>query len=273
MKQIMNGGGGGGGLRIPTAAEAQVAEILINMRELIKRRSFTWGMKKKRSVLVSKSESETRRRVGGGSPEKVAAAVVAAEADKSPTTPLCFLPPVKKNVKRKAADDLVESYNRMQQEKEILLRETKAMRTLHQGLTFKNMELKAIIQKVKFTRNIEDFHQWNNSRKIIDQQSYYPQISMFAPPTQQRQQHCQQLMVDPSNWCSVNSHSGGRFGLFNQVDPRVKIHDFMGCFQPLDQSKYMMVDNHLTVRSAAAAARQRRILRMKENKRVSRGCR
>ncbi|MFS7931504.1 hypothetical protein Hanom_Chr04g00356751 [Helianthus anomalus] len=58
--------------------------------------------------------------------------------------------------------------------------------------------------------------------------------------------------------------------MINQMDPCVKMqgeaYDFMGCSQPLDQSKYLMMDNDLRMRTAAAAARKRRILRMKENK-------
>ncbi|MFS8000884.1 hypothetical protein Hanom_Chr13g01183811 [Helianthus anomalus] len=287
MKQVIDGGGGGGGFILPTDEEVEVAEALLMIpklsakRELINRFSFTWGVKKKRSVLVSKSES---------SPSPLPEKVTAEEADKSPSTPLNFLPSGsdgvdkrktssssgKRSLKRKATDDLVESYNRMQQEREILLKETKAMKILHQELSSKNLELKAIIQKVNYSRNIKDFHVWNKSMKIYDQQSY-PQITMFAPPTQQQQQQrCQQLVVDPNNGklmavsCSGNSHGGGRFGMINQMDPRVKMqgeaYDFMGCSQPLDQSKYLMMDNDLRMRTAAAAARKRRILRMKENK-------
>ncbi|KAJ0669697.1 hypothetical protein HanOQP8_Chr13g0465601 [Helianthus annuus] len=281
MKQIIDGGGGD--FILPTDEEVEVAEALLMIQklsakeELINRFSFTWGLKKKRSVLVSKSES---------SPSPLPEKVTAEEADKSPSTPLNFLPSGsdgvdkrktsssgKRSLKRKATDDLVESYNRMQQEREILLKETKAMKILHQELSSKNLELKAIIQQVNYSRNIKDFHVWNKSMKIYDQQSY-PQITMFAPPTQQ--QRCQQLVVDPNNGkllavsCSGNSHGGGRFGMINQMDPRVKMqgeaYDFMGCSQPLDQSKYLMMDNDLRMRTAAAAARKRRILRMKENK-------
>ncbi|KAL8218439.1 hypothetical protein R6Q57_021812 [Mikania cordata] len=284
MKQIV--AGGGGRLRSPTEEEAEVAEILLTLTkiieksELLRRRRLTWGTKKKRSALVSKEESSP-------SPEKV----TAVEAGESPSTPLCFLPSgsgsdgsdkrkppssVKKNFKRKATDDLMENYCKMQQEKEILLNETKAMKTLHQELTSANLELKAIIQKVNYSRN------------IIDHQSYHPQNAMFVPATPQHQ-HCQQLMVDPNNGklvavsSSGNSHSGGNFGLFNQIDPRVKIHgetfDFLASSQPLDQSKYCVMDNDPRVRTAAAA-RKMRMLRMKENKKdllalklSSRGCR
>ncbi|KAI3816994.1 hypothetical protein L1987_10780 [Smallanthus sonchifolius] len=306
MKQIVNGGGRGR-LRLPTEEEVEVVEILLSLpaifakSELINRRGLTWGGKKKRSELGLKSESSpsTLRQVGVSTPEKL----TAGEADKSPSTPLCFLPsgsgsdgsgnrnppsPVKKSSKRKAADDLVESYNRMQQEQENLLRERKAMKTLHQELASKNLELKAILQKVNYSRNIEDFHQWNNSIKIIDQKSYHPQITMFAPPTpQQQHQHCQQLVVDPNNGKLVavsysgKSHGGDRFGLFNQVDQRVKIHGEaydVASSQPLDQSQYLVMDSDVRVRNSAAA-RRRRILRMKANKnaslaiKLSRGCR
>ncbi|KAD2804566.1 hypothetical protein E3N88_37943 [Mikania micrantha] len=271
MKQIV--AGGGGRLRSPTEEEAEVAEILltlpkiIEISEFLRRRRLTWGSTKKRSVLDSKEESSP-------SPEKV----TAVEAGESPSTPLCFLPSgsgsdgsdkrkppssVKKNFKRKATDDLMENYCKMQQEKEILLKETKAMKTLHQELTSANLELKAIIQKVNYSRN------------IIDHQSYHQQNAIFVPPTPQR---CQQLMVSSSG----NSHSGGNFGLFNQIDPRVKIHgetfDFLASSQPLDQSKYCVMDNDPRVRTAAAA-RKMRMLRMKENKKAllalklsSRGC-
>ncbi|KAI7726432.1 hypothetical protein M8C21_026186 [Ambrosia artemisiifolia] len=282
-----------GSEQLPTEDEVKVANILLTFpkiilkSELINRYSFTWGVKKKRSVLNSSVSPSplplTERRVG----EDVTEKVTAADADKSPSTPLSFLPSgsgsdcvdkrksktSSSGKKRKATNDLVESYNRMHQEREILLKETKAMKTLHQELSSTNRELKAIIQKVNYTRNIEDFHKWSKSMKIFDQQSY-PQITMFAPPTtqqQQLQQRCQHFVAVS---CSGNSHSGGGFGMFNQVDPRVKIingeaYDFMGCSQPLDQSKYLMMDNDLRMRTAAAAARQRRIMRRKENKNAS----
>ncbi|KAI3696068.1 hypothetical protein L1987_79077 [Smallanthus sonchifolius] len=237
-----------GRLRIPTEEEVEVVEILLSLpklfakSELIGRYSFTWGRKKKRSVLDSKSES---------SPSP------------SPPTPLCFLPgggnrkppsSVRKSLKRKATDDLMELYNGLQQEREILMEKVKAIKTLHQELASENLELKARGQKISYSRNIQDFHIWNSPMKLIDQQRCHQQITMFATATPQ------QFMVDPNN-------GGRRFGLFNQIDPRVKIHgetyDFMVCSQPLDQSKYLVMDNDLRVR-AAAAARKRRILRMKD---------
>ncbi|KAI3730357.1 hypothetical protein L1987_61527 [Smallanthus sonchifolius] len=308
MKQIVNGGGGGRGrLRLPTEEEVEVVEILLSLpeliakSELINRQGFTWGGKKKRSELGLKSESSpaTIRQVSESTPEKL----TAGGADKSPSTPLCFLPsgsgsdgsgngkppsPVKKSFKRKVTDDLVESYNRMLQEQENLMRERKAMKTLHQELASANLELKAMLQKVSYSRNIEDIHQWNNSIKTIDQKSYHPQITMFAPPTpQQHHQHCQQLVVDPNNGklvavsSSGNSHGGGRFGLFNQVDPRVKINGEaydVASSQPLDQSQYSVMDSDVRARNAAAA-RKNRISRMKANKnalmaiKLSKGCR
>ncbi|KAK1416435.1 hypothetical protein QVD17_32226 [Tagetes erecta] len=269
MKQIVSGGGGG--YIIPTDDEVEVVKILLTLpkilhkSEMIKRFSFVWGLKKKRSVLVSKSEPLS-------SPEMCKQPEI--DADKSPSTTLCCLPsvkckspaPVKKDLKRKALDDLMESYNKVQQEREILLRETKAMKTLHQELTSTNLELKAIVQKVKYSRNIE---------------SYHPQMTMFAPSTQQ-------LLAMP---CS-NGGGGGKYmvsrfmgrliqldpPVYNQIDPRVKIQE-ENCSQPLDyQSKYLMMESDLRLRAAAAAARKRRMLRMKENKsallsiKLSRGC-
>ncbi|KAD2393337.1 hypothetical protein E3N88_40314 [Mikania micrantha] len=300
MKQIVRTAGGGG-WRIPTEDDVEVAEILLDLPklcvklELIGGYSFNWGRKKKRSVLDSKSESSP-------SPKKQLESMTAGEADKSPSTPLCFFtggsgsdgganrkPPssVKKTLKRKGTDDLMETYDRMQQEREILKKKIKAMETLHQELTSQNVELKARGQKINYSKNIKDYHKWNSSMKPIDQQHCHHQITMFAPAiTPQQPQHChQQLVVDPNNGklvCSSNSSGGGRFGLFNQIDPRVKIHgetyDFVASSQLLDQSKYLVMDNDLRIR-AAAAARKRRILRMKENKKsslamkVSRACR
>ncbi|KAI3516947.1 hypothetical protein L1887_16123 [Cichorium endivia] len=317
MKQSISGGGGGGGCggrgwRIPSEDEVEVIEILLNLAklvtksELLSKYTFTWGQKKKRSALVSKSESSpsTHRQINESRPEKLAA----AEADKSPSTPLCFLPSgsgsdgaadkpkqhsfSKKNSKRKATDDLIERYNEMQQQKEILLRKIKAMETHHEELRAQNLELKRKRQEIN-PRNMDELQLWNNSIKTNrDQQHYHQQITMFAPPPPPPPpplpQHCQQFMVDPNNGkvmavtCSSNSNSGGRFGFFNQIDPRVKIHgetfDFMSPSQPLDQSKYLVMDNNLRVRNAAEA-RKWRIMRMKENKnsssamKQSRGCR
>lgn len=304
MKQSINGGGGGG-WRIPKEDEVEVLEILLTLPKLIakseflSRYTFTWGRKKKRSVLVSKSESSpsTHRPIAENRREKL----TAADADKSPSTPLCFLPSgsgsdgatdkpkqpssLKKSSKRKATDDLMEKYTGMQQQREILMRKIKAMETLRQELSAQNLELKAKRQEINYSKNIEDFQP---SMKLnLDQQHYHQQITMFAPP-QPQQQYCQQLMVDPNNGkrvampCSSNSNNGGRFGLFNQIDPRVKIHgetfDFMTSSQPLDQNKYLVMDSDLRVRTAAAA-RKRRITRMKENKnsllamKLSRACR
>lgn len=312
MKQSISGGGGHGARwRIPKEDEVVVLEILLTIPKLIakseflSRYTFTWGRKKKRSVLVSKSESSpsTHRQIDENIPEKL----TAADADKSPSTPLCFLPSgsgsdgadkpkqtssLKKNSKRKATDDLMEKCTAIQQQREILIRKIKAMETLRQELSAQNLELKAKRQEINYSKNIEDFRLWNSSMTMnLDQQHYRQQITMFTPPPPQpqpQQQHCQQLMVDPNNGklvampCSSNSKNGGRFGLFNQIDPRVKIHgetfDFMASSQPLDQSKYLVMDNDLRVRTAAAA-RKRRIMRMKENKnslmamKLSRACR
>ncbi|KAI3734377.1 hypothetical protein L6452_13845 [Arctium lappa] len=302
MKQSISGGGGG--WRIPKEDEVEVIEILLTLpkliakSELLSRYTFTWGRKKKRSVLVSKSESSpsTHRRIDENTPEKLTAE---EDADKSPSTPLCFLPSgsgsdgvdkpkqlssLKKNSKRKATDDLMEKYTGMQQEREILIRKIKAMETFRQELSAQNLQLKAKRQEINYSKNMEDFQLWNNSMTMnLDQQHYRQQITMFTPPQPQPQQQ-QQMMVDPNNGkvVAINSNNGGRFGLFNQIDPRVKIHgetyDFMASSQPLDQSKYLVMDNDLRVRTAAAA-RKRRIMRMKENKnsmlglRLPRACR
>ncbi|KVH90404.1 uncharacterized protein LOC112521571 [Cynara cardunculus var. scolymus] len=306
MKQSISGGGG---WRIPKEDEVEVLEILLTLpkliakSELLSRYTFTWGRKKKRSVLVLKSEStpSTHQQIDDNRPEKL----TAADADKSPSTPLCFLPSgsgsdgadkpkepssLKKKFKRKATDDLLEKFTGMQQQREILIQKIRAMETLRQKLGAQNLELKAKRQEINYSKNIEDFRLWNNSMNMnLDQQHYHQQITMFAPPPQpQQQQHCQQLMVDPNNGklvampCSSSSNNGGRFGLFNQIDSRVKIHgetfDFMASSQPLDQSKYLVMDNDLRIRTAAAA-RKRRIMRMKENKnslmamKLSRACR
>lgn len=79
-----------GACRIPSEQDAEIIKILLTLPELIAKKelfsqyTFTWGKKKKRSVLVTKSELSpvTHHR----SPEKLTA------ADKSPSTPLCFLP-------------------------------------------------------------------------------------------------------------------------------------------------------------------------------------
>ncbi|CAH1431043.1 unnamed protein product [Lactuca virosa] len=321
MKQSINGGGGGGvcggrGLKIPSEDEVEVISILINLpnliskSELLSKYSFTWGRKKKRSVLVSKSESSpsTHRQINESRPEKVKA----AEDDKSPSTPLCFLPSgsgsdgaadkpkqhssSKKHSKRKATNDLIERYHEMQQEREILVKKIKAMENHREELIAQNLELKRKRQEIN-TRNMDDLHLWNNSMRMNrDQQHYHrqqqQQITMYAPPPaaapSQLQQHCQQFMVDPNNGkvvavsCSGNSNNGGRFDFFNQIDARVKIQgetfDFMTPSQPLDQSKYLAMDNDQRVRSAAEARRYR-FMRMKENKnsssamKLSRGCR
>lgn len=136
---------------------------------------------------------------------------------------------------------------------------------------------------------MEDCHKWNSSMKAVDQQQpYHQQITMFAPSTSQQpqqQQHCvQQLVVDPKSGkvVAVSSDDSGRFGMFNQIDPRVKIqgetYDFMAASQPLDQSRYLSMDFHIRARLAAADARKRRVLKMKGNNsllsmKLLRGCR
>ncbi|KAK9063912.1 hypothetical protein SSX86_017784 [Deinandra increscens subsp. villosa] len=269
MKQSVSGGGRGGGgkLRLPTEEEVEVAEILLTLprivakSEILHRYSFAWGPKKKRSALISQTESSpspltlplTKRPV-------VEKKLTAVEADKSPSTSLCFLPSGsgsdgggenpklktkttssgKKKLKRKLMDDLMELYNKKLQEKENLLREKEAMNARYQKLTSKNLKLKAIMQQVNYSK---DYQQ--------------PQITMFAPPPE----HCQQV---------VAVHGGGRFGMFNQIDPRVKIlegesYEYVVGSQPLDRSRYLMMDDDQRVR-AAAANRKKRIMRMKENK-------
>ncbi|KAK9059905.1 hypothetical protein SSX86_020609 [Deinandra increscens subsp. villosa] len=290
MKQIVRTGGGGGRgrWRTPTEEEVEVVEILLSLpklcakSELIRRCSFDWGRKKKRSVLDSKSESLPSPSPLTKTPidEGVTENVTAVEADKSPSTPLCFLPSgsgsdgadhrkppssaVRKVLKRKETDDLMDVYSKMQQEKEILKKKVKAMETLRQELTSQNLELKARGQKINYPRNMEDFNIWWNNMRAIDQQRCHQQITMFTPAPPHYYHH-QQLVVDPNNGkpvalsCSTNSNGGGRFGIFNQIDPRV-----MGSSQPLDQSKYLAMDNDLRARAAAAAARKRRKLRMKK---------
>ncbi|GJZ98050.1 hypothetical protein Tco_0670503 [Tanacetum coccineum] len=180
----------------------------------------------------------------------------------------------------------------MQEENDKLKRDIASMAQKKQELQAQNLELKAKKQKISNTRNMEDMQLWNNPMKVnIDQQvqqryHHQQQISMFAP--QQQQQQRQQYVVDPNTGkvmtlslsCSSNINSGGsRFGLFNQIDPRVQreTYDFMFKSQPLDHGKYMVIDD-LRARNCAAA-RKRRIIRMKENKnsllnmRLSRGSR
>ncbi|KAK1419738.1 hypothetical protein QVD17_29031 [Tagetes erecta] len=294
------------GLIMPTEKEVEVMETLLDLPRLIERRelisgySFKWGKKKKRSVLELKPELLFQ------SPEKLPENVIKVdekmEDRKSPSTPLCFLPcvgggsdgggdrkppsssPERMTVKRKATDDLVEVCDRIEQENQILLKKIEAMKTLHQDLISENLELKATRQKISFSRNMEDCHKWNSSMKVVDEQHHYhQQITMFAPSTSQQPPQQQQLVVDHnSGKVMAVSSDGGRFGMFNQIDPRVKIqgeaYDFMAASQPLDQSKYLKMDNDLRVRAAAAAARKRRILKMKENKnsslamKLTRGC-
>ncbi|KAJ9553934.1 hypothetical protein OSB04_017979 [Centaurea solstitialis] len=281
-----------GPMRIPREDEVEVIEALLTLPKLIaksdflSRYSFIWGRKKKRSVLDSKSESSPvthHRQIDEDSPEKLTAAVKDDDADKSPSTPLCFLPDdkskqqslsLKKIIKRKvllAADDLMEKYNGMQQENKILQRELKAMKALRQALGVQNLELKAKRQEVNYSKNMEDFRLWGSSSRTmnLDQQHFGHQITISSS----------------SHNNSNNNGVGGRFGLFNQIDPRgKKIHhgetfDFMAASQPLDQSNYYVMDDDLRVRTAAAAARQRRIIRMKESKnsllalKLSRACR
>ncbi|XP_076913472.1 uncharacterized protein LOC143572113 [Bidens hawaiensis] len=262
--------------KLLTEDEVEVAQILLDLpklfkrEELINRYSFTWGRTKKRSV-----------------PPENTTAATAAEAGKSPSTPLCFdggdrrKPPLVKAFKRKARDDLMEMCNRMCQQRDDLMKKVKAMRTLHQELSYENMELKATRQKLNYPRSMEeDLHIWNSPMKT-SQQHCHEQITMFTPQTPQ-QQHCvQQLVVDPNNSKLVgvaksNSNGGGRFGLLNQIDPRGNIH--LETYKPLDQSNWLVMDNVLRVRNAAAAARKRRMLRRKENKssllalKLSRNC-
>ncbi|KAJ0678073.1 hypothetical protein HanRHA438_Chr12g0549081 [Helianthus annuus] len=167
---------------LPGEEEVEVGHTLLDFpntwpkRELVGRTTFTWGFKKKRSILLDmKSES-------------------LSQPEKSPSTPLSFLPlpsggggggdhnnrkpPLAptKVFKRKATDDLTEVYNRLQQEKETLVKQLKAMKTLHQDLTYENLELKAKGQKIKYPRSMEDYHIWNSSMKTVGQQ-----ITMFAP--------------------------------------------------------------------------------------------
>ncbi|KAM0019634.1 hypothetical protein Hdeb2414_s0025g00658091 [Helianthus debilis subsp. tardiflorus] len=169
---------------LPREKEVEVGHILLDFPntwpklELVGRTTFTWGFKKKRSVLLDmKSE-------------------LLSQPEKSPSTPLSFLPfptgggghinnnnnnrkpPLAptKVFKRKAAEGLMEVYNRLQQEKETLVKQLKAMKTLHQDLTYENLELKAKGQKIKYPRNMEDYHIWNSSMKTVGQQ-----ITMFAP--------------------------------------------------------------------------------------------
>ncbi|XP_071733111.1 uncharacterized protein [Rutidosis leptorrhynchoides] len=296
--------GGGDRFTIPAVEDVELVEILLTLPKLISKSeflsqySFEWGCKKKRSVLVSKQDSSplNHRKIDESSP----AAAPAEEADKSPVTPFCFLPSgsgsddgdgnkskqllsIKKTLKRKATDDLTERCNKMQQENEVLATNIKAMKIRHQQLTSQNLELKAKRQEIIYPRNIvQDFQSWGKSIKLnVDQQYCYQQQSpMFAPPPQH-------WMIDPNLVAvSCSSNSGSRFGLFNHIDPRVKkIHgetyDFMALSQPLDQSRYLLMDNDLRVRTAAAAAaRKRRMMRIKENKnnsllgmKVSKGCR
>nr|XP_043613448.1 uncharacterized protein LOC122585377 [Erigeron canadensis] len=280
MKQSIAGTGGSatGGCRIPSQDEVEVIGILLNLpkiisvSELLSQYSFTWARKKKRSVLVSKQDlslslfnQQPVNEVIQFLPEKV----TAAEADKSPSTPLCFLPSVGKNLKKKEIADLLERYNIMQQEREILLKKIKAMKTHHQELTAQNLELKAKRDEIIYSRTKEDFQLWNNDPvQHVYQQN---KMTMFAPP--QQQQQCQQFMLDPNHGklaCSSNNNNGTRFGMLNHIDPRVhnihgEAYDFMSLFQPLDQSKCIISDNELKARNAAAA-RKRRILRMKHIK-------
>ncbi|PWA67059.1 hypothetical protein CTI12_AA298890 [Artemisia annua] len=284
----------------PLSSEVEVEAIetllslpnLIKKYELLSQYSFTWGIKKKRSVLVNR---------------KVTSSSVVLDADKSPSTPLCFvnsdggsdgfdktnkpLPSLsfKKILKKKLVDDLKVKLSGMQEENDKLKRDIASMEQKKQELQAQNLELKAKRQKISYTRNMEDMQLWNNPMKMnLDQhvqQRYHhhqQQISMFAPQQQQ-----QQYMVDPNTGkvmtmsCSSNIDSGGsRFGLFNQIEPRVQreTYDFMSKSQPLDHGKYMVIDNDLRARNCAAA-RKRRISRMKENKnsllnmRLSRGSR
>ncbi|XP_076885670.1 uncharacterized protein LOC143535255 [Bidens hawaiensis] len=248
--------------KLLTEDKVEVAQILLDLpklfkrEELINRYSFTWGRTKKRSV-----------------PPENTTAAAAAEAGKSPSTPLCFdggdrrKPPLVKAFKRKARDDLMEMCNRMYQERYDLMKKVKAMRNLHQELSYENMELKAIRQKLNYPRSMEeDIHIWNSPMKT-SQQHCHEQITMFTPQTPQ-----QQLV----GVAKSNSNGGGRFGLLNQIDPRGNIH--LETCEPLDQSNWLVMDNVLRVRNAAVAARKRRMLRMKENKssllalKLSRNC-
>ncbi|XP_076943686.1 uncharacterized protein LOC143614012 [Bidens hawaiensis] len=162
----------------------------------------------------------------------------------------------------------MEMHNRMYQERDDLMKNVKATRTLHQELSYENMELKAKRQKLNYPRNMkEDIHLWNSPMKTSQQQCHQ-QITMFTPPTPQQQNCVQQLVVDPNNSKLVgvaksNGNGGGRFGLLNQIDPRVNIH--LETYEPLDQS-WLVMDNVLRFKNAAAAARKRRMLRIKENR-------
>lgn len=135
---------------------------------------------------------------------------------------------------------------------------------------------------------MENVQLWDNPMKINHyHHQQQKQMTMFTPLQQQSlQQHRQQqLIVDPNSGklvamsCNNNSNGGGSFGLFNQIETRVNIqgetYDFMALSQPLDQNNYKLMDKDLKVRNAAAA-RKRRIMRMKEIKysmKQSRFCR
>nr|GEW74597.1 hypothetical protein [Tanacetum cinerariifolium] len=142
--------------------------------------------------------------------------------------------------------DLKVKLSGMQEENDKLKRDIASMAQKKQELQAQNLELKAKKQKINYTRNMEDMQLWNNPMKVnIDQQvqqryHHQQQISMFAP---QQQQQRQQYVVDPNTGkvmtlsCSSNINSGGsRFGLFNQIEPRVQreTYDFMSISQPLD---------------------------------------
>nr|XP_043613638.1 uncharacterized protein LOC122585576 [Erigeron canadensis] len=161
---------GGGAFRMPAEKEVEVAGILLNLPKLISKYeilsqySFTWGSKKKRSFLPSSLLKNQRPVDDQGLPEKV----TAAEATQSPSTPFCFLPSFGKNLKRKATVDLMERYNGIEQESEIVVKEAKPMETHHQELSAQNMELKAKRQEINYSKSIADFQSfqlqlWNNS--------------------------------------------------------------------------------------------------------------
>lgn len=86
MKRRRKGGRGGGGRsRIAKEDEGEIADILLNLpdvveqSELISKSTFTWDRKKKRSVMASISKA---------SPEEVRAV---EDDDEGPSTTLCLL--------------------------------------------------------------------------------------------------------------------------------------------------------------------------------------
>ncbi|GJW00673.1 hypothetical protein Tco_1555924 [Tanacetum coccineum] len=274
-------------LPLPSEIEVEAIQTLLSLPNLIKKYelllSFTWGIKKRRSVLVNRKVTSS--------------SVVLDAADKSPSTPLCFgnsdsfdkanKPSTSslsfnKILERKLVEDLKVKLSGMQEENDKLKRDIASMAQKKQELQAQNLELKAKKQKISNTRNMEDMQLWNNPMKVnIDQQvqqryHHQQQISVFAP--QQQQQQRQQYVVDPNTGkvmtlsfsCSSNINSGGSRNIGSyQIRLTIRFQRYncmISCLNlnHLDHGKYMVIDD-LRARNCAAA-RKRRIIRMKENK-------